>query len=126
MFYKKGVDITSAKSMFNFINEHYTYHTLNSWNGLRSIANNVKLYNLDLDDMNKAWSLIFDESDESGLQFNIMQLIKDWEEENPYYSLGFNGRSGGYLVMYNKEHDGRINFRNILPEDLRGYDNYED
>ena len=28
--------------------------------------------------------------------------------------------------MYNKDRDGRVNFRNILPEDLTGFDTYED
>ena len=48
MFYKTGVDITNDKQMFNFLKNHFEYYTCNSWNGLRSVANNVKLYNLDL------------------------------------------------------------------------------
>ena len=48
MFYQKGVDISNTKSMFNFLNNHFTYDTMNSWNGLKSIANNVKVYNLNL------------------------------------------------------------------------------
>ena len=48
MFYKKGVDISNTKSMYNFLKNHEKYDTLNSWNGLKSIANNVKVYNLKL------------------------------------------------------------------------------
>ena len=63
-FYKTGVDITKAKEMFDFINEHFTYYTLNSWNQLRSIANNVKLYNLNLEgDWGTAMDYIFSEND---------------------------------------------------------------
>ena len=43
MFYKKGIDITNAKQMFEFLKGHYMYDTMNSWNGLKSIANNVKI-----------------------------------------------------------------------------------
>jgi len=127
MFYKKGIDITNAKQMFEFINNHFTYFTLNSWNGLESIANNVKLYNLHLDgDWCTALSYLYDENDIGDLQFEISMRIRDWEKDHPGYTLGFNGRSGGYLVIYNMERDGRVNVRNILPECLIGYDSYED
>lgn len=126
MFYKKGVNKQSAKSMFEFINNHYTYYTLNSWNLLESIANKVKLYDLDLIDEDKAFELMFDENDESGLQWMLNTIIKNWEYEHPNYLIGFNGRSDGYMVMYNKENDGRVNFKSILPSYLTGYDNYEE
>ena len=32
MFYKTGVDITNDKQMFNFLKDHFTYPTMNSWN----------------------------------------------------------------------------------------------
>ena len=126
-YYKTGVDICSAKSMFNFINNHFKYWTMNSWNRLESIANNVKLYNLGLDgDWCVANDYLWDEQDCGDLQFEISQRIKDWEHDHPGYSLGFNGRSDGYLVMYNKESDGRVNCRSILPDWLEGFDTYED
>ena len=127
LFQKTGVDICSAKSMFNFINNHFTYFTLNSWNGLQSIAHNVKVYNLGLDgDWCTALAYLEDENDIGDLQFEISMRIRDWEKDNPGYTLGFNGRSGGYLVIYNKENDGRVNCRSILPEWLEGFDSYED
>ena len=128
LFQKAGVDICSAKSMFNFINEHYQYYTLNSWNNLKSIANNVKLYNLKLDgDWGTACSYLFDEYDIGSLQEEISDMIRDWEDEHPGYGLGFNGRSGGYLVIYNHDKkNGTVNFRSILPEWLTGFDTYEE
>lgn len=116
-FYKKGIDITNAKSMFNFINEHFRYYTLNSWNGLMSIANNVKIYKLGL--RGDYWeALKFLEAEQ---YYTVNQLIKIWEKENPNYRVGFNGRSGGYLVLYNNNDN-----RSIVPEALEGYSNYED
>ena len=127
LFQKTGVDICSPKSMFNFINEHFKYWTMNSWNRLESIAHNVKLYNLGLDgDWCTALDYLTDENDIGDLQFEISMRIRDWEKDNPGYTLGFNGRSDGYLVIYNMEKDGRVNFRNILPESLTGYDTYEE
>lgn len=128
LFQKSGVDICSAKSMFNFINEHYQYYTLNSWNKLKSIANNVKLYNLKLEgDWGTACSYLFDEYDIGNLQEEISDMIRDWEDEHPGYGLGFNGRSGGYLVIYNHDKkNGTVNFRSILPEWLTGFDTYEE
>lgn len=128
MFYKTGVDITKAKSMFNFINEHFQYWTMNSWNKLKSIANNVKLYNLNLDgDWCTALEYINDEHDIGGLQSEISDLIWQWEHDHPGYGLGFNGRSAGYLVIYNHDKkNGTVNFKSILPECLQGFDSYEE
>lgn len=126
-YYKTGVDICSAKSMFNFINEHFRYDTMNSWNRLKSIANNVKLYNLGLDgDWCVASNYLWDEQDCGNLQFEIHERILDWEHDHPGYTLGFNGRSDGYLVIYNKDLEGRVNFRSILPDHLEGFDTYEE
>jgi hypothetical protein len=117
MFYTKGVDITKDKSMFNFIAGHPTYFTMNSWNGARSIAHNVKLYNLGLDG---DWTVALAHL-ESGEYDTIHFMIEDWEREHPLYKIGFNGRSNGYLVLYNKE-----SYRSALPETINGYETYED
>lgn len=128
LFQKAGVDICNPKSMFEFINNHFTYYTLNSWNGLQSIANNMKLYNLGLEgDWTTVLDYLYDEEDIGGIGFQIRDLVDEWEANHPGYSLGWNGRSGGYLVIYNHDRrNGTVNFRNILPEDLTGFDNYED
>lgn len=128
LFQKAGVDICSPKSMFEFINNHFTYYTLSSWNGLQSIANNMKLYNLGLEgDWTTVLDYLYDEEDIGCIGFQIRDLVDEWEAKHPGYSLGWNGRSGGYLVIYNHDRrNGTVNFRNILPEDLTGFDNYED
>ena len=115
MFYKTGVDITNDKQMFNFLKEHFEYYTCNSWNGLSSIANNVKLYNLDLSgDWCVALSLLEAEDYDT-----VNMIIHDWEREHPGYSVGFNGRSGGYLVLGNKG-----NARHVLPEEITDCEDY--
>ena len=116
MFYKTGVDVTNDKSMFNFIAEHPTYFTMNSWNRTRSIAHNVKLYNLNLEgDWCRALAHL-----ESGEYDTIHFMIEDWEYEHPGYRVCFNGRSNGYLVL------SQANCaRSAVPADL-DYESYED
>lgn len=116
MFYKKGLDISNTKEMFEFLKGHFTYDTMNSWNGLKSIANNVKIYNLDLD--GDCWNALrYLEDDE---YLNVNSMIEDWEADHPNYTVGFNGRSGGYLVLYNKKGNG-----NVLPTTITDAEDYE-
>lgn len=122
MFYKTGVDIASVKSMWHFLKNHFTYSTMNSWNGQKSIANNVKVYNLKLGgDWTVALRYLHDEGDPGLLQLYINDEIRFFEEDNPYYRVGFNGRSGGYLVLYNKD-----NYLSVLPDCVTDFDTYED
>jgi hypothetical protein len=115
MFYIKGIDITNDKQMFEFINNHFRYYTANSWNRGRSIAHNVKIYNLGLS--GDHWTaLTFLQDDD---YFVVNMMIEDWETEHRGYKVGFNGRSGGYLVLYNATGGSAI-------PDTLDYDNYED
>ena len=116
-FYKGAIDKRNGKALFEFLNNHFTYYTMNSWNGLKSIANNVKIYNLQLQgDRWLALGILQNDDYES-----INNMLYDWEDENPNYEVCFNGRSAGYLVLTNKENNG-----NILPDWIKDYDNYED
>lgn len=117
LFYKTGVDKSSCKSMFNYLKNHFMYNTMNSWNGERSIANNVKLYNLKLDgDWCVAYDFLLKDN-----YFEINSMIEDFEIEHEGYSLGFNGRSGGYIVLYNDN-----NMNNILPKSIIDSKDYDD
>lgn len=119
MFYKKGIDITNDKQMFNFLKKHFEYYTMSSWNRCRSIANNVKLYNLGLSgDWSTAFSLL-----ESGEYENLQWMIHDWELEHPGYEVYFNGRSGGYLVLKEKDYNGHV-FPSAI-DDCEDYEEYK-
>lgn len=96
---------------------------MNSWNNGISYANNMKIYNLDLPDM--AYELLNVQEVWDGINC----LIQDWGRENNYlWQAGFNGRSGGYLVLYQggtkeSQHKsycpycGQRNFKLVPPED---------
>lgn len=121
MFYTTGVDIANTKSMWNFLKEHFTYHTMNSWNCTKSIAHNVKLHKLKLDgDWTVAMRYLLDDADSGCLQMYIDDEIQEFERQNPYYEVFFNGRSGGYLVLCEKDHH-----KSVIPECVDDYDTYE-
>lgn len=114
-FYKTGVDITNDKQMFKFLKLHPTYYTANSWNGLESIANDVKLYRLGLSgDWGTAYNLLA-----NGEYETINEMIQVWVEEHNGFEVNFNGRSGGYLVLMNNDNNGHV-----LPEEITCCDNY--
>ena len=117
LYYKGAVDKHNAKAMFEYLVGHYTYSTLNSWNGLKSIANNVKIYNLQLEG-DKWLALGIVEQEE---YTTINDMLWEWECEHKGYKLGFNGRSGGYIVMYNENNNG-----NILPNWIVDNSDYEE
>ena len=123
MFYKSGVDICNTKSMWEFLHNHFTYYTMNSWNRQESIANNVKLYKLNLEgDWANVIKYLTDVGDCGGLQDIIDGEIRAFDEKYyPNYRVGFNGRSNGYLVLYNSDDNC-----SVLPPCVVSYDSYND
>lgn len=118
MFYKKGIDITNDKQMFNFLKNHFEYYTMNSWNRLSSIANNVKLHNLNL---SGDWCVAYDLLN-SGEYCTVNYFINKWEKEHDNrYRVFFNGRSDGYLVLA----EAKSNF-SILPTEITESVDYEE
>ena len=117
MFYEKGVDITNDRQMFEFLKRHFQYYTMNSWNRSKSIAHNVKIYRLHLS--GDQWTaLTFLQDDD---YFVVNMMIEDWEAEHPGYKVGFNGRSGGYLVLTFDKGSACV-----LPEDIDESESYEE
>lgn len=112
--FKKDIDTTSRKVMVDFLSNHYRYNTMNSWNQSTSYANNVKIYNLDVDSDIKDQMYQLLDSEAYDLEFDIRSLISDFEM-NTGYSAGFNGRSGGYIVLYEYDKEKRSAYpgRNI-------------
>ena len=74
------------------------YYTANSWNRMTAPAYNLKIHKVvaDSDIRGKLYDMI----GLDGFYDEINHLIESFAEENPGYSVGFNGRSGGYLVLY--------------------------
>jgi hypothetical protein len=97
--FSKQVDMRSRKAMVEFLNSHFRYDTMSSWNRMTSYANNVKLWNLGLssEQLDKAFEIIQAEYWEE-----ISGPIDLFEERHHHeFTIRTNGRSGGYLVLYN-------------------------
>lgn len=74
------------------------YYTMNSWNLSTSIAYNLKVYKV-ID--NELQDKVYDLMNIDGFYNDINYLISDFDNEfNHTWQAGFNGRSGGYLVLY--------------------------
>lgn len=81
-----------------YLENYFRYYTMNSWNRSTSYARNVKLYKfVPRELLDKAYSIL-----EQGSVFDeINDAIREFEISHDYlWQVGFNGRSGGYLVLY--------------------------
>ena len=124
-FFKKNVDRRSRSAMVDFLQGHCRYDTLRLWNRLTSYANNIKIHRLGLtsEQDNKAYEML-------GVDYwdDISSPIDDFTHEQGYrYTIGLNGRSGGYLVLHESGLEltghlsycpncGQRNFKKVPPE----------
>jgi hypothetical protein len=123
-FFQKKVDRRSRSAMVAFLQGHERYNTMNSCNRLTSYANNIKLHRLGLstEQANNAYEMLdTDFWDEIG--WPIEEFTTSQEHA---YTLGANGRSGGYLVLYQSHREltghlsycptcGQRNFKKVPP-----------
>lgn len=80
------------------IGERIRYWTMNSWNGSKSLAYNMKIYNIF---PMKYQSAVYALLDKEDAYFTVNSIISAFEHKYNYkWQAGFNGRSGGYLVLY--------------------------
>lgn len=93
--FSKRVDKRSRAEMTAYLSGHFRYNTMNSWNRSTSYACNMKLYKLGLDrgTEDKLWDII--------QVPEFYERIEDFNWQHNYlWQAGWNGRSGGYLVLY--------------------------
>jgi len=99
MAFYKHVDLRGRKAMADFLTRHFRYRTMNHWNKSTSYAHNMKIYNLPLSAENK--DRLYGLAECEDAHERISDLIANFGREHDYeYQGGFNGRSGGYLVLY--------------------------
>ena len=80
------------------IGKRIRYWTMNSWNESKSLAYNMKIYNIfPMKYQNAVYALL----DEPDAYSTVNCLISAFTHKYNYkWQAGFNGRSGGYLVLY--------------------------
>ena len=85
------------------------YYTMNSWNNSTSLAYNLKIYNvIDRELQDACYELL---NVDYFYENYINPLIHEFDRKYNYeWQAGFNGRSGGYLVLYigGINEDGRV------------------
>lgn len=113
-----GLKEKTLEQKFQYIKNHYVYNVMNSWNRLQSIANNIKIYNLELtnEQIDKFFELI--SIDEELLYANLQFTIEDFEDITNT-NIFFNGRSNGYLVIVPKfdQYNKRMNILDLFFDD---------
>ena len=97
--FSKRVDKRSRAEMTAYLSGHFRYNTMNSWNRSTSYACNMKLHKLGLDreTEDKLWDMI----QVPEFYERLNERIEDFNWQHNYlWQAGWNGRSGGYLVLY--------------------------
>lgn len=97
-FFQKNVNRSSRKAMANFLQSHFRYDTMRSWNGLTSYANNIKIHHLGLSrqQFDKALEIL-----DTDFWDEINGPISDFTHDQGYrHTICTNGSSGGYLVLH--------------------------
>lgn len=93
------VDLRSRQEMTDYLRNHFRYSTMNSWNQGTSYACNLKIYRLGLHP--EIESKLYDMLDTQEFYFARQARLDLFNEQHQYrWQAGFNGRSGGYLVLY--------------------------
>ena len=96
--FSKRVDKRSRAEMTAYLSGHFRDNTMNSWNRSTSYACNMKLYKLGLDrgTEDKLWDII----QVPEFYERLNERIEDFNWQHNYlWQAGWNGRSGGYLVL---------------------------
>lgn len=108
--------VESKKSMIEYLKNHYRYDTMHSWNNSTSYAKNIKIHNLGLkrELRDKCYAML--EVEEAFEEFNLI-LDNFKVRHNNYYSIGSNGRSGGYLVLYQEDGKGGVFIGRSMDQD---------
>ncbi|MEO1767965.1 hypothetical protein V6E02_12165 [Thiobacter sp. AK1] len=104
MFFEQKIDLRSKRAMVNFLDGHYRYYTMNSWNRTTSYANRVKIPYLGLtrEQASRAYDML-----DTDYWDELQPIIDDFTSEmKGQYTIATNGRSGGYLVLYSKVASG--------------------
>lgn len=103
--FAKEVDLKNDEAVFEYLKKHPRYSLMNSWNRLQTFAQNIKIYNLDVDSevSDKLFDLL--DVDSPDVKFIFEDNIEFFNEENPGYTIYTNGRSGGYLILASSQNN---------------------
>ena len=122
--FAKEVDLKNDEAVFEYLKKHPRYFLMNSWNRLKTFAQNIKIYNLDVDRevSDKLYELL--DVDSPDVEFILKDNIEFFNEENPGYTIYTDGRSGGYLILASSQNDrGKLS---DMTDTVNNYDTLDD
>ena len=91
----------TRKEMVAYLKDHFRYYTANGWNGLSSYANCIKITHLGLTSEEEDACLDMLSVDDSFAASGFLAVLRAFDRKHDYsWQIGSNGRSGGYLVLY--------------------------
>lgn len=91
----------TRQSAVSYLIDHFRYNVMNSWNKSTSYACNVKFSRIIFPNK-KVEDFAYDALNDEMSFFVVNEILGDFDKRyNWKYQAGFNGRSGGYIVMYN-------------------------
>ena len=100
--FSESVDLRSRQEMTDFLRNHFRYNTMNSWNQATSYACNLKIHRLGLE--SEIESKLYDMLGTQEFYCLRQDALGLFNEMHDYqWQAAFNGRSGGYLVLYQGE-----------------------
>ena len=104
-FFCHPIDQRKKSEMVKYLVGHFRYYTMNSWNRSTSYACNLKIHSLGLS--REITSKLYEMMEVDGFYDDLYLLKQEFAKEyNFEWQAGFNGRSGGYLVLYQGTSDG--------------------
>lgn len=127
-FYFEGLGEKTIEEKYQYLKNHFSYDIMNSWNNLKTIANNVKIYNLGLTNEQQNNFFEINEADDDFLYYETIEIIKEFERLTNT-QVYFNGRSGGYMVIVPDFETTRRNehiFEWMGVKDILYYDTYKE
>jgi len=92
----------SKKAMLEFLQKHFRYDVMNSWNGVTSYAANVKIHNgwVPAELRNAAYAMLEMREPYEDIEF---AHFAEFAKNHADYEMIFNGRQGGYIVLCYKD-----------------------
>lgn len=100
--FSKRVDLRFRQEMTAYLRNHFRYDTANSWNQATSYACNLKIHKLNLEP--DIESKLYDLLDVQEFYTMRDMILAHFNRAHGYrWQAAFNGRSGGYLVLYQGE-----------------------
>jgi hypothetical protein len=123
-YFGKIVDMRSRQAMIDFLSGHYRYDTANSCNQSTSYAHCVKIHSLGLTNAQDDKAHDYLSADESDWYQRDEIIERFTREQGGRYTIGSNGRSSGYLVLYQSQYKqsehksrcracGQLNFKTV-------------